>query len=110
MLVLSRRLNEKVLFPTLNTAVQVVSITGGTVRLFPVAPSCTAPLPVPNGCATSAQFGVSLPPAPMTAMLHSIDVGADGGLYIATLGGDLSPQKWAPVAASRPADSPREQK
>src|SRR6516164_11254034 len=38
MLVLSRRLNEKVLFPTLNTAVQVVSIKGGTVRLGIEAP------------------------------------------------------------------------
>ena len=28
----------------------------------------------------------------MTAMLHSIDVGADGGVYIATLGGNLPPQ------------------
>ena len=38
MLVLSRRLNEKVLFPTLNTAVQVVSIKGGTVLLGIEAP------------------------------------------------------------------------
>ena len=38
MLVLSRRLNEKVLFPTLNTAVQVVSIKGGAVRLGIEAP------------------------------------------------------------------------
>ena len=38
MLVLSRRLNEKVLFPTLNTAVQVVSIKGGSVRLGIEAP------------------------------------------------------------------------
>jgi carbon storage regulator CsrA len=38
MLVLSRRPNEKVLFPTINTALQVVSIKGGTVRLGIEAP------------------------------------------------------------------------
>jgi len=38
MLVLSRRPNEKVLFPTLNTAIQVVSIKGGRVRLGIEAP------------------------------------------------------------------------
>ena len=38
MLVLSRRPNEKVLFPSINTAVQVVSITGGVVRLGVEAP------------------------------------------------------------------------
>ena len=38
MLVLSRRLDEKVLFPSINTAVQVVSIKGGTVRLGIEAP------------------------------------------------------------------------
>jgi carbon storage regulator CsrA len=38
MLVLSRRPNEKVLFPSINTAVQVLSIKGGTVRLGIEAP------------------------------------------------------------------------
>src|SRR6516164_8947676 len=38
MLVLSRRPNEKVLFPSINAAVQVVSIKGGTVRLGIEAP------------------------------------------------------------------------
>ena len=38
MLVLSRRTNEKVLFPSINTAVQVVSIKGGAVRLGIEAP------------------------------------------------------------------------
>jgi len=38
MLVLSRRLNEKILFPGMNTAVEVVSIKGGTVRLGIHAP------------------------------------------------------------------------
>src|SRR6516164_7645951 len=38
MLVLSRRLNENVLFPTLTSAVQVVSIKGGAVRLGIEAP------------------------------------------------------------------------
>jgi carbon storage regulator CsrA len=38
MLVLSRKPNEKVLFPTINTAVRVVSIKGGTVRLGIEAP------------------------------------------------------------------------
>jgi carbon storage regulator CsrA len=38
MLVLSRRPNEKILFPTLNTAVQVVAIKPGVVRLGIEAP------------------------------------------------------------------------
>jgi hypothetical protein len=84
------------------------SPTGGTVRLFQVAPSCTAPLPMPDGCMTTAQWTVTLPPSPVTALLHSIDVGADGGLYIATLGGDLPPQKWIPVEASRPSNTGNE--
>src|SRR5690349_3214102 len=39
MLVLSRRLNEKLLFPGLQTSVQVVSIKPGVVRLGIQAPS-----------------------------------------------------------------------
>ena len=73
------------------------SPTGGTVRVFDVAESCTAPKPVPGDCATAAQWDIALPPAPATAMLHMIDVGVDGGLYIATLGGNLPPQRWVPV-------------
>jgi carbon storage regulator CsrA len=38
MLVLSRRPNEKVLFPSINTSVEVVSIKGGAVRLGIEAP------------------------------------------------------------------------
>jgi carbon storage regulator CsrA len=38
MLVLSRRSNQKVLFPNINTAVQIVSVKGGTVRLGIEAP------------------------------------------------------------------------
>src|SRR6516162_5673569 len=38
MLVLSRQRNQEVLFPTINTAVRVVSIKGGTVRLGIEAP------------------------------------------------------------------------
>jgi hypothetical protein len=79
--------------------------TGGTVRVFDLAPTCTAPKPIPGDCATSAQWTISLPPAPMTAMLHSIDVGPDGSLYIATLGGDLPPQKWVPVPVPKTTSS-----
>lgn len=79
--------------------------SGGTVRLFPIAQSCTAPVPVPDGCATAAQWNITLPPAPSTAILHSIDVGANGGLYIATLGGNLPPQRWIPADASRSGNS-----
>jgi carbon storage regulator CsrA len=39
MLVLSRRLNEKVVFPTLGVTVQVVSVKPGVVRLGIEAPS-----------------------------------------------------------------------
>jgi hypothetical protein len=81
--------------------------SGGTVRLFDIAPSCTAPQPVPGGCTTSAQVDITLPPAPMTAMLHSIDVGADGALYIATLGGNLPPQKWIPTPPDSRTNSSR---
>jgi hypothetical protein len=70
---------------------------GGTVRLFNVAPSCTASKPVPGDCTAAAQWDIALPPSPMTAMLHSIDVDSDGGIYIATLGGNLPPQKWVPM-------------
>ncbi|HEV7407131.1 MAG TPA: hypothetical protein VGO01_01490 [Bradyrhizobium sp.] len=80
--------------------------TGGTVRLFDVAPSCTAPLPVPGNCTTSAQWDIALPPAPITAMLHSIDMAPDGSVYIATLGGNLPPQRWIPVP-SRTTNTPR---
>ncbi len=38
MLVLSRRTNEKIVFPTLDATIQVVSIQGGTVRLGIEAP------------------------------------------------------------------------
>lgn len=38
MLVLSRRLNEKILFPSMNIAVQVVSVKPGVVRLGIDAP------------------------------------------------------------------------
>src|SRR5436305_2320514 len=38
MLVLSRRLNEKLLFPDIGTAVQVLSVKGSTVRLGIQAP------------------------------------------------------------------------
>jgi carbon storage regulator CsrA len=39
MLVLSRRTNEKIIFPTINTIVQVVSMKSGTVRLGIQAPT-----------------------------------------------------------------------
>jgi len=80
---------------------------GGTVRLFDVSPACSAVLPVPGNCTTSAQWDIALPASPMTGMLHSIDVGADGGLYIATLGGNLLPQKWIPVQSSNASRAPR---
>jgi hypothetical protein len=80
---------------------------GGTVRLFDVSPACSAPLPVPGNCTTSAQWDIALPASPMTGMLHSIDVGADGGLYIATLGGNLPPQKWIPVQSPNASRAPR---
>ncbi len=38
MLVLSRRLNQKILFPTINTSVQVVSVKPGVIRLGIEAP------------------------------------------------------------------------
>lgn len=38
MLVLSRRLNEKIMVPDLNITVQVLSIKGGTVRIGIDAP------------------------------------------------------------------------
>ncbi len=78
--------------------------SGGTVRIFPVAQSCSVPMPVPNGCTPYAQWGITLPASPMTAMLHSIDFGPDGSVYIATLGGNLPPQKWIPVSTPRPSD------
>lgn len=81
--------------------------TGGTVRLFDVARSCSAPVPVPGGCRTTARWDITLPSSPMTGMLHSIDMDSNGNVYIATLGGNLPPQKWAPVSSSRLTDAPR---
>jgi hypothetical protein len=62
---------------------------------------------VPGNCTTSAQWDITLPPSPMTGMLHSIDVAGDGSVYIATLGGNLPPQKWIPVQSSPTTNSPR---
>ena len=76
--------------------------------LFDVAPSCGAVRPLTDDCSTVAQWSITLPPSPMTGMLHSVDVGADGGIYIATLGGNLPPQKWIPVStAAHPDKSKR---
>ena len=87
------------------TSSPTTSPTGGTVRIFDVAKSCTASKPVPDGCKTADQWDITLPPAPSAAMLHMIDVARDGEvLYIATLGGNLPPQRWIRVA---PPSSPK---
>ena len=62
MLVLSRKPNEKVLFPTINTAVRVVSIKGGTVRLGIEAPP-EVPILRAELQTRAAQWGGSPPPA-----------------------------------------------
>jgi hypothetical protein len=81
--------------------------TGGAVRLFNVAANCTAPKPVLDDCTTAAQWDIALPPSPMTGMLHSVDVDSTGGIYIATLGGNLPPQKWVPVSSPKATAVPR---
>jgi carbon storage regulator CsrA len=62
MLVLSRRRNEKVLFPTIDTAVRVVSIKGGTVRLAIEAPP-EIPILRAELQNRAAELGGSRPPA-----------------------------------------------
>ena len=49
MLVLSRRLNEKIMFPDLDITFQVLSIKGGVVRIGIVAPKgCNRSIPRRN--------------------------------------------------------------
>ena len=62
MLVLSRRPNEKVLFPTINTAVRVASVKRGTVRLGIEAPP-EVPILRAELLDRAAEWGANSPPA-----------------------------------------------
>ena len=53
MLVLSTRLNEKIFLPDTNTAIEVVAIQSGTVRLGITAPD---DVPPPGSSARHARF------------------------------------------------------
>jgi hypothetical protein len=75
--------------------------SSGSVRAFALANACGAPKPLPGDCATTAQWTIDLPPSAAPPMLHTIDVGDDGAVYIATLGGNLPPQKWVPANSPR---------
>jgi len=78
------------------------SPTGGLVSVFDVTPQCSAPTPVPAGCQATQSWTVSLAGATSTAMLHAIDAGDRGAsVYLATLGGNLPPQKWLRVYLPR---------
>ena len=61
-LVLSRRPNEKVLFPTINTAVRVASVKRGTVRLGIEAPP-EVPILRAELLDRAAEWGANSPPA-----------------------------------------------
>jgi carbon storage regulator CsrA len=67
MLVLSRRLNEKLLFPTLGVTIQVVSVQSGVVRLGIEAPPAVRVLreellgrPCPAGARGPDNYGPAL--------------------------------------------------
>ena len=88
------KLNKRQRLQLATTSTPTSNPTGGTVRLFAVAPSCTAAKPLPSNCATTAQWTIKLPASPSAGLLHSIDMGADGAVYIAALGSTLPPQRW----------------
>ena len=69
--------------------------TGGTVKIFEVSQKG---LPVPAGCITEYQWNITLPQGTSTGMLHMIEATELGDqVFLATLGGDLLPQKWTKV-------------
>ncbi len=71
------------------------SPTGGTIKIFDVA---QGNLPVPNDCIAEFQWDISLPEGSSEGMLHMIDATPAGDqVFLATLGGDLAPQKWVKV-------------
>ena len=74
------------------------SPTGGAIKVFEVAPY---DLPVPQGCITEFQWNIDLPMGTSEAMLHMIETDSQGEqVFLATLGGDLPPQKWMKVYTS----------
>jgi carbon storage regulator CsrA len=67
MLVLSRRMQEKIYFPALNVTVRVVSVNGGRVRLGIEAPPEVIVLREEvQGPGTDAQAPGSAPPSVLT--------------------------------------------
>lgn len=69
--------------------------TGGIVKVFEVVEGS---FPVPNQCITEFQFEINLPEGTSEAMLHMIETTEFGSqFFLATLGGDLPPQKWIKV-------------
>ncbi|MBO6515038.1 MAG: hypothetical protein JJ975_00625 [Bacteroidia bacterium] len=69
--------------------------TGGVVKIFPVAQHG---IPVPDNCFAEYEWSIHLQQGTSTGMLHMIDATSNGQqLFIATLGGDLRPQKWIKV-------------
>lgn len=71
------------------------SPTGGSVKIFEVVDNG---LPVPSSCLTEFQWDIELPKGTSTGMLHMIESTETGDqVFLATLGGDLLPQKWIKV-------------
>lgn len=72
------------------------SPTGGTVKIFKISDEG---LPVSSDCISEYQWNIELKQGTSTGMLHMIEATANGNqLFLATLGGDLWPQKWIKVA------------
>lgn len=72
------------------------SPTGGTIKIFSIADEG---LPVSNDCISDYQWNIELEQGTSTGMLHMIEATTNGNqIFLATLGGDLLPQKWIKVS------------
>jgi hypothetical protein len=72
------------------------SPTGGTIKIFQVPDNGEL---VISDCIEKYQWDIELKQGTSTGMLHMIEATANGEqIFLATLGGDLLPQKWIKVA------------
>jgi hypothetical protein len=68
---------------------------GGNVKIFSIS---EVGLPVSTDCICEYQWHIELEQGTSTGMLHMIEATAKGDqIFLATLGGDLLPQKWIKV-------------
>lgn len=71
------------------------SPTGGTIKIFSISADG---LPISTDCISEYQWNIELKQGTSTGMLHMIEATSNGSqVFLATLGGDLLPQKWIKV-------------